>query len=168
MDSDRRNPSPPKFERKLPNTPFPSNSRPAQTFLDHPLHTNTKEFLQVCSPFFPQNNYYHSNPNNEQPNYINEIELFSTLSWTSNYHFSNPLSLPLCNNPNDNESCQTRLYHLTTALHEKQFTTIAINQTLTKPLHKKLIDFPLTIITTPLHDPIKISFQMTIVTLTAK
>ena len=41
-----------KFKRKLPNTRFPSNPRTAQTFMDHPLHTNAKEFLQICLPFF--------------------------------------------------------------------------------------------------------------------
>ena len=48
------------------------------------------------------------------------------------YHFGKPLSLPLYNNPDDNELCQNRLYHLTTALHKKQFTTIGLNQTLTR------------------------------------
>ena len=72
----------PVFKRKHPNTPFPSNTRAAQTFMDHPLQTNTKEFFHVGLPFFPQYNYYHSNPNNEQPNYVNENALFPTLSWT--------------------------------------------------------------------------------------
>ena len=40
------------FKRKHPNTPFPSNTRAAQTFMDHPLQTNTKEFLHVGLPFF--------------------------------------------------------------------------------------------------------------------
>ena len=93
------------FERKLPNTPFPSNPRTAQTFIDNPVHINTKEFLQICLPLFPQYTCYDSNPINEQPNYINKNALFRTLSWTSYYHFSNPLSLPLYNNPDDNELC---------------------------------------------------------------
>ena len=42
------------------------------------------------------------------------------------------LILPLYNNPDDNKLSQTRLYHLTTALHEKQFTTIGLNQTLNR------------------------------------
>ena len=100
--------------------------------MDHPLQTNTREFLQVSLPFFPKYTYYHSNPNNDQPNYVNENAIFSTLSWTSYYHFSNPLSLPLYNNPDDNKLCQTRLYHLNTALHEKQFTTIGLNQRLNR------------------------------------
>ena len=58
--------------------------------------------------------------------------MFPALSWTSYYHFSKPLSLPLYNNPGDNELCHTRLHHLTTSLHEKQFTTIGITQTLNR------------------------------------
>ena len=98
--------------------------------MDHPLLTCTKEFLQVCLPFFPHYTCHHSNPNNDHPNYVNENALFPTLSLTSYYHFSNPLSLPLYNNPDNNELCQTRLCHLTTAFHEKKFTTIGLNQTL--------------------------------------
>ena len=35
-------------KRKLPNTTFPSNPRPAQTISTHPLHTNTKIFY-MCA-----------------------------------------------------------------------------------------------------------------------
>ena len=113
---------------------------------------------------FPQNTYYHSNPNNDQPNYVIENALFPTFSCSSFYHFSNPLSLPLYNNPDDNELCQIRLYYITASLHEKQFTTIELNQT--DSLHKKLTKFQFTIMITPLHDPMKSPFQMTIITLT--
>ena len=40
------------LKRKLLNTPFPSNSRPAPAFIDHLLHTNTKEFLECARHFF--------------------------------------------------------------------------------------------------------------------
>ena len=109
---------------------MPSNPRPPRTFSIQPLHTKTKEFLQVC--FFPQYIYYQTNPNNDQRTFVNEHALFPTLSRTSCYHFSIPLSLPLYNNPDDNELCHTRLQHLTTALHEKQFTTIGLTQTLNR------------------------------------
>ena len=151
------------FKRKLPNTPFPSNPRPDQTFMDHPLHTNTKEFLQVCLPFFPQYTYYHSNPHNDQSNYVNENALFPTHSWTSFYHFSNPLSLPLYNNPDDNELCQTRLYHATTALHEKQFTIIGLKQTLNRFTAQKANRLSINHYD---HYPMKTSFLITILTLT--
>ena len=48
------------FKRKFPSTPFPSNPGTSTTFVNHPLHTNTKEFLQLCLPFFPQCTYFHS------------------------------------------------------------------------------------------------------------
>ena len=120
------------LKRKFPYTPFPTSPQPAQPFTNQLFHTNTKEFLQVRLLFFPQNTYFHSNPNNEQPNCVNEHVLYPTLSWTSFYHFTNPLSLPLYNIPGDNELCHTLLYHLTTALTEKQFTNIGYNQTLTR------------------------------------
>ena len=68
----------------------------------------------------------------DQPNYVNEHVLYPPFSWTSLYHFTNPLSLPLYNTPDDNELCQTQLYHLATTLSAKQFTNIGYNQSLTK------------------------------------
>ena len=106
-----------------------SNPRPPRMFSVHPLHTNTQEFLQFCLPYFPQNTYYQTT-NNDQRTYVDEHTLFPTLSWTSFYHFTNPSSFPLYNNQEDNDLCQTRLHHLTTALHEEQFTTIGLTQTL--------------------------------------
>ena len=61
------------FKRKLPYTPFPAYSQPAQSFVNHPLHTNTKKFLQLCLHFFPQYIYFYSDPNDENPNYVNEL-----------------------------------------------------------------------------------------------
>ena len=40
------------FKRKLPNIPFPNNPGTSTTFVNHPLHINTKEFLETCLPFF--------------------------------------------------------------------------------------------------------------------
>ena len=120
------------FKRQLPNTPFPSNPGTTTTFVNHPLHTNTKKFLQMCLPFFPHYTYFHSDPNDEKPNYVNEHVLYPTLSWTSFYYFTNLLSLPLYNTPHDNEVCTTQLYLLTTALTPKQFTQIGYRQSLIK------------------------------------
>ena len=78
-------------KRKFPNTLFPSNPGTSTSFVNHPLHTNIKEFLQKCHPFFPQYTYFHSDPNDEKHNYVNEHVLYPTLSWTSNYHFTNLL-----------------------------------------------------------------------------
>ena len=41
------------FKRKFPNTLFPSHPVTATTFFNRPLHTNTKEFIQICLPFSP-------------------------------------------------------------------------------------------------------------------
>ena len=100
-------------------------------FSVHPLPTNTQEFLQMFVPYFPQYTYFQST-NNDQRTYVDEYSLFPTLSWSSYYHSTNPLSLPLYNNQEGNELCQTRLHHLTTAIHEKQFTTIGLTQTLNR------------------------------------
>ena len=113
------------FKRNHFNTPMLPNPRPPRMFSVHPLHTKTKEFLKINLPFFPQYTYYQTT-GNDQRTYIDEYALFPTLSWTSYYHFTKPLSLPLYNNQEDNELCHTRLQHLTTALHEKQFTTIGL------------------------------------------
>ena len=84
------------------------------------------------STFSPQYTYFHSDPNDEKPNYVNEHVLHPTLSWTSNNHFTNPLSLPLYNTPYDNEECITQLYLLTAALTLKQFTQIGYRRSLIK------------------------------------
>ena len=41
------------FKRKIPKPPFPSNPGTSTTFINHPLHLNTKEFLQICLTFSP-------------------------------------------------------------------------------------------------------------------
>ena len=79
---------------------------------------------------FPQYTYFDSDPNDEHPNYVNEHVLYPKLSWTSLYHFTNPLSQPLYNTPYDNEQCSFQLYLLTTALTPKQFTRIGCKQPL--------------------------------------
>ena len=129
------------FKRKLPNTPFPSNPGTSTTFVSHPFQTNNKEFLQICLPFFPQYTYFHSDPNDEKPNYVNEHVLHPTLRWTSYYHFTNPQSLSLYNNPYDNEVCSTQLDLLTTALTQKQFTQIGYRQSLNKFIAPKSKDY---------------------------
>ena len=55
------------------------------------------------STIFPQYTYHHSDPNAENPNYVNEHVLYPTLSRISFYHFTNPPSLPLNNTPHYNE-----------------------------------------------------------------
>ena len=120
------------FKRKHHNNPMLPKPRLPRMFYLHPLHTNTKDFL----PFFPQYTYYQTT-NNDQRTYVDKLALFPTLPWTSCYHFTNPLSLPLYNNQEDSELCHTRLYHVTTALHEKQFTAIGLTQTLNRFVAQK-------------------------------
>ena len=62
----------------------------------------------------------------DQLKYVVEHVLYPTLSWTSFYHYTNPLSLPLYNNPDDKELCQTQTYHLTSTPTAKQFTDMDI------------------------------------------
>ena len=104
-------------------------------FSVHPLHTKRKEFLQRYLPFFPQYTYYQTT--NDQRTKVDEYALFPALSWTSYYHFTKPLSIPLYNNQEDNDLCHTRLRHLTTELPEKHFTTIGLTQTLNRFVAKK-------------------------------
>ena len=41
------------LKRKFPNSPFPSNPGTSTSYINHPLHTNMKDFLQICLPFSP-------------------------------------------------------------------------------------------------------------------
>ena len=82
----------------------------------------------MCLPYFPKYTYYQTT-NKDQQTYLDEYTLFPTYSWTSYYHFTSPLSIPLYNNQEDNEICQIQLHNLTTALHENKFTTIGLTQT---------------------------------------
>ena len=120
------------LKRKFPNTPFPSNPGTSTSILNHPPHTNTKEFLQIRLPFFPQYTYFHSDPNEERPIYVNEHVVYPTLSRTSHYHLTNPLTLPLHNTPHNNELSSTLLYLLTTALTLSQFTQVGYQQSVNK------------------------------------
>ena len=92
-------------------------------------------------PFSPQYTYFHSDPNDETPNYVYEHVLYPTLPWTSFYHFTNPLSLPLYNTPHDNEQCSTQLYLLTTALTPNQLTQIGYKQSLIRFTAPKTNEF---------------------------
>ena len=130
------------FKRKFPNTPFLSNPGTSTTNINHPLHTDTKEFLQISLPFSPQYTYFHSDPNDEKPKYVNEHVLYPTLSWTSHFHFTNPLTLPLYNTPHNNEVSSALLYLLTTALTSHQFTQTDTENHSQNSLHQKQRNTP--------------------------
>ena len=68
------------------------------------------------------------------------IASFPHFSWTSYHDFTNPLALPLNNIPEDNELFQSSLHKLTTAVHQKQFTTIGLSQTLNRYRFRKSLD----------------------------
>ena len=111
------------FKRKFSNHPFPFKPGIARDYVNHPDHTNTTKFLQLSLPFFPQYTYTHPDSNTEQPNYVDEHVLIPTLHWTSYYHFSNLLYLPLINTPQEIEkkrSFQTNYNTNTSTIHTQR------------------------------------------------
>ena len=118
------------FKRKLPNHPFPAKPGTAREYINHPNHTNTKEFLAITLPSFPQYTLNTPHDTNETRNFVDEYVLMPTLSWTSYYHFTNPLCLPLSNTHIDIERNKNMLYRLTTPLTSRQFTYIGYKKSL--------------------------------------
>ena len=112
------------FKRKFPNHPFTFKPRITRDYINYPDHTNTTEFLQISLPLFPQNTYNHSDPHTEQPHNVDEHALIPTLHWTSFYHFSNTLCLPLIKTPQENERNKNDRFRQTTSLTPRQFTHI--------------------------------------------
>ena len=118
------------FKRKFPNNPFPTKPGTAREYINHPQHTNTKEFLAITLPSFPQYTLNTPHDANETRNYVDEYVLMPTLSWTSYYHFTNPLCLPLSSTSIDIERNKDMLYRLTTPLTARQFTYIGYKKSL--------------------------------------
>ena len=118
------------FKRKFPNHPFPTKPGTAREYIDHPNHTNTKEFLAITLPSFPQYTLNTPNNTNDTRSFVDEHVLMPTLHWTSYYHFTNPLCLPLSNTHIDIERNQNMLYRLTTPLTHRQFTYIGYKKSL--------------------------------------
>ena len=112
------------FKRKFPNHPFPTKPGTAREYINHPNHTNTKDFLAITLPSFPQYTLNTPNNTNDTRNFVDEQVLMPTLHWTSYYHFTNPLCLPLSNTHIDIERNKDMLYRLTTPLTHRQFTYI--------------------------------------------
>ena len=110
------------FKRKFPNHPFPAKPGTAREYINHPKHTNTKEFLAITLLSFPQYTLNTPHDTNETRNFVDEYVLMPTLSWTSYYHFTNPLCLPLSSTHIDIERNKDMLYRLTTPLTARQFT----------------------------------------------
>ena len=118
------------FKRKFPNHPFPAKPGTAREYINHPQHTNTKEFLAITLPSFPQYTLNTPHDANETRNFVDEYVLMPTLSWTSYYHFTNPLCLPLSSTSIDIERNKDMLYRLTTPLTSRQFTYVGYKKSL--------------------------------------
>ena len=118
------------FKRKFPNHPFPTKPGTAREYINHPHHTNTKDFLAITLPSFPQYTLNTPHDTNDTRSFVDEHVFMPTLHWTSYYHFTNPLCLPLSNTHNDIERNQDMLYRLTTPLTHRQFTYIGYKKSL--------------------------------------
>ena len=118
------------FKRKFPNHPFPAKPGTAREYINHPQHTNTKEFLAITLPSFPQYTLNTPHDANETRNFVDEYVLMPTLSWTSYYHFTNPLCLPLSSTSIVIERNKDMLYRLTTPLTARQFTYVGYKKSL--------------------------------------
>ena len=82
------------FKRKFPNHPFPTKPGTAREYINHPHHTNTKDFLAFTLPSFPQYTLNTPNDTNDTRSFVDEHVLMPTLHWTKYYHFTNPLLPP--------------------------------------------------------------------------
>ena len=118
------------FKRKFPNHPFPAKPGTAREYINHPQHTNTREFLAITLPSFQQYTLNTPHDANETRNFVDEYVLMPTLSWTSYYHFTNPLCLPLTNTSIDIDRNKDMLYRLTTPLTARQFTYVGYKKSL--------------------------------------
>ena len=118
------------FKRKFPNHPFPAKPGTAREYINHPQHTNTREFLAITLPSFPQYTLNTPHDANETRNFVDKYVLMPTLSWTSYYHFTNPLCLPLTNTSIDIDRNKDMLYRLTTPLTARQFTYVGYKKSL--------------------------------------
>ena len=85
------------FKRKFPNHPFTTKPGTAREYINHPDHTNTKNYLQITLPSFPQYTLNTSTTTNETRNFVDEHVLMPTLHWTAYYNYTNRLCLPLTN-----------------------------------------------------------------------
>ena len=118
------------FKRKFPNHPFPTQPGTACEYINHPHHTNTKDFLAITLPSFPQYTLNTPNDTNDTRSFVDEHVLMPTIHWTAYYHFTNPLCLPLSSTHNDIEKNKDMLYRLTATLTPRQFTFIGYKKSL--------------------------------------
>ena len=93
-------------KRKFPNHPFTTKPGTAKEYINHPQHQNTKASLQINLPLFLQYTLNTPTTNDDIRNFVDEHVLMPTLHWTSYYHYTNPLFLPLYNTLTDNDECK--------------------------------------------------------------
>ena len=118
------------FKRKFPNHLFPTKPGTTREYINHPHHTNTKDFLAITLPSFPQYTLNTPHDTNDTRSFVDEHVLMPTLHWNTYYHFTNPLCLPLSNTHNDVERNKDMLHRLTTPLTHRQFTYIGYKKSL--------------------------------------
>ena len=119
------------FKRKFPNHPFTVKPGTAKEYINHPDHTNTRNYLNIDLPSFPQYTLNTSTiTTNDTKNFVDEHVLMPTLPWTAYYHYTNPLFIPLNNTHEDNEQIKNLLYKLTTPLTPRQFTNVGLKKLL--------------------------------------
>ena len=85
------------FKRKFPNHPIPTKPGTAREYINHPEHTNKKNFLEITLPSFPQYTLNTPTIANDIRNFVDEHVLMPTFHWTAYYHYTNLLCLPLAN-----------------------------------------------------------------------
>ena len=76
------------FKRKFPNHPFTTKPGTAREYINHQDHTNTKNYLQVTLPSFPQYTLNTSTTTNETRNFVDEHVLMPKLHWTAYYNYT--------------------------------------------------------------------------------
>ena len=118
------------FKRKFPNHPLPTKHGTACKYMNHTQHTNTKNFLAITVPSFPQYTLNTPNDTNDTRSFVDEHVLMPTVHWTAYYHFTKPLCLPLINSHDDIEKNKEMLYRLTTTLSPRQFTYVGYKKLL--------------------------------------
>ena len=119
------------FKRKFPNHPSTVKPGTAKEYMNHPNHTNTRNYLNIDLTSFPQYTLKTSTiTTNDTRNFVDEHVLMPTLPWTAYYRYTNPLSIPLNNTHEDNEKSKNLLYKLTTPLTPRQFTYVGFKKLL--------------------------------------
>ena len=118
------------FKRKFPNHPFPTKPGTARECINHPEHTNMKNFLEITLPSFPQYTLNTPKNTNDTLNFVDEHVSMPTLHWTAYYNYTNPLCLPLANTNESIEKNKNMLYRLTTTLTPRQFTFVGYKKLL--------------------------------------